>query len=290
MRDGRLCLPGYAAHTTDDEPRITYHILPMTEIAPQLIRIAARSVRVWSGGSGPPLLLLHGGIGDAEQHWAPVWNELAEHFSVAAPDFPGFGGSAPLPNARFGDWVEWAAQLAELLNLGQVNLVGNSFGAGLARMLAAKYPERVTRLVLVDGGQMATLPAILRPLLLLPIAAPLLEWVRSQAFSPQGLRRMVYRESILTPEFVANAVAGSHAYVSIMRAALLGDLPPAQALSAPTLVVWGANDGLAPVERGRVIASAIPGAHLRVIEQAAHMPQIEQPKEFFEIVKQFCLQ
>ncbi len=261
----------------------------MPDITPQLIRIAARSVRVWSGGSGPSLLLLHGGIGDASQHWAPVWNGLAEHFTIAAPDFPGFGESAPLPNARFGDWVEWAVKVTELLNLGPVDLVGNSFGAGLARMLAARYPDRVRHLVLVDGGHIATLPALLRPLLLLPIMPPLLEWVRKQQFSAEGLWRMVYKESLLTPEFVSNAEAGTHAYVSIMRSALLGDLPPDQTPQAPTLVIWGANDGLAPLDRGRAMAAAIPGATLRVINQAAHMPQIEQPEEFIKVVKGFCL-
>ncbi|MGB8648375.1 MAG: alpha/beta hydrolase [Anaerolineae bacterium] len=274
----------------------------MDSVTPQLIRIAARSVRVWGGGTGPALLLLHGGIGDAEQHWAPVWDQLAADFTIAAPDFPGFGGSAPLPDARFGDWVEWTLRVIELLNLQEVSLVGNSFGAGLARLVAAKYPDRVRRLVaakypdrvrrlvLVDGGHINTLPALLRPLLLLPIAPPLVEWVRKQAFSPDGLHRMVFNESLLTPEFIANAEAGSHAYVSIMRQALLGDLPPEQTPRGPTLVIWGAEDRLSSLDRGRAIAAAIPGSALRIMPAAAHMPQIEQPEEFVRLVKEFCIE
>jgi len=57
----------------------------MADISAELIRIAARSVRVWRGGNGLALLLLHGGVGDAELHWRPVWNRLADSFSVAAP-------------------------------------------------------------------------------------------------------------------------------------------------------------------------------------------------------------
>src|SRR5689334_14454450 len=129
----------------------------MASIHPELIRIAARQVRVWrnspSDSSRPNLFLVHGGLGDAQWHWHTVWETLGDSFNVAAPDLPRFGSTVELPNATFAELSEWLARVQELVGMPQAIFVGNSFGAGLARLYASAHPERVTKLVLVDGGQ-----------------------------------------------------------------------------------------------------------------------------------------
>src|SRR4051794_1892450 len=105
----------------------------MGTLHPELIRIAARQVRVWRGSPihapGVPqnLFLLHGGFGDARWHWHTVWNALAESFCVAAPDLPGFGSTVALPNASFAELIEWIARVQELVGMSQAAFIGNSF-------------------------------------------------------------------------------------------------------------------------------------------------------------------
>jgi pimeloyl-ACP methyl ester carboxylesterase len=92
----------------------------MARVTPDLIRIAARQVRVWRGAppmrdAAPNLLLLHGGLGDARWHWHTVWETLADSFSLVAPDLPRFGSTVELPNASFDELIEWTARVQELV-------------------------------------------------------------------------------------------------------------------------------------------------------------------------------
>jgi pimeloyl-ACP methyl ester carboxylesterase len=129
---------------------------------------------VWRGGSGAPLLLLHGGLGDASTHWRWCWNALADGYALYAPDLPGMGGmSAALDTPGYQALVDWTVALLDALGLQQVAVVGNSFGGALARLLAANYPARVSRVLLVNGGRVVGLPG-LRALVRLPGVAGML--------------------------------------------------------------------------------------------------------------------
>jgi pimeloyl-ACP methyl ester carboxylesterase len=123
------------------------------------IEVEGRSVSYLSAGpaDGPPLLLVHGGLGDAALHFERIVPLLAARYRVIAPDLPRFGDTAPLPDASFDRLADWLVSLADALALGRVVLVGNSFGAGLSRVLAARHPERVRGLVLLGGGLVAVL-------------------------------------------------------------------------------------------------------------------------------------
>src|SRR5581483_895149 len=119
----------------------------MAKVTAELIRIAARQVRVWRGAtplrdSSPNLLLLHGGLGDARWHWQTVWEPLADSFQLAAPDLPHFGGTVELPNASFTELVEWIARVQELVGMSQAAIVGQFCGAGLPRLSTAAHRER----------------------------------------------------------------------------------------------------------------------------------------------------
>src|SRR5688500_5952830 len=101
----------------------------MAGIYSQLLTVQDRPARVWRGGAGKPLVLIHGGFGDASTHWRWCWNDLADAFAVYAPDLPGFGGmTAALPMASYQAFVDWTLALLDSLQLAQVALAGNSFG------------------------------------------------------------------------------------------------------------------------------------------------------------------
>ncbi|MDL1896848.1 alpha/beta fold hydrolase [Anaerolineae bacterium CFX7] len=260
----------------------------MTQIKPELIRIAARQVRVWRGGDGPQLLLLHGGMGDAPWYWRTVWETLAESFHVVAPDLPRFGGTVELPNASWMEFLAWLARVQELLNLSKVVVAGNAFGASFARLYAAANPTRVSRLVLVDGGRLVAWPKLARRAARASWSAPFFELARRQLFSEKGIRRVFANPALATPDVVRASQAVSYGFRALSRQVIFSELPTQKIPSQPTQLIWGERDKLAPLSRAREIAADIPDAQLAVIARVGHMPQCEDPVSFVRILRAFC--
>lgn len=261
-------------------------------VAPGLIRIAARQVRVWQGApanpsSAPNLLLLHGGLGDAQWHWQAVWNSLAETFTVAAPDHPRYGNTVALPRTAFPDLIDWLARVQELVGMSQAVVVGHSFGATLARLYAAAHPKRVSHLILVDGGRLSQVPRALRMLGDSPLTSQWLKLAREQTFSSKNLHRAFTNQELVTPELVQASQASSRAYSALLHEVTLGAIPSAITPSMPTLLVWGEKDRLTPIHRSYEIAAAIPNTELAVVKNAGHFPQIEDPLSFIEILRKY---
>jgi pimeloyl-ACP methyl ester carboxylesterase len=261
----------------------------MARLISRTLIVEGRPARVWRGGSGPTLLLVHGGLGDAQLHWEAVWEGLADSFTVAAPDLPGFGGTAPLPVASFGAFAEWLDSLMETLGFPRAVIVGNSFGGGVARLYAAAHPRRVVRLILVNGGRLPRVPSIVLKLMSIPrLSNWMFERMRRQSFSRAGLKRLIGNERLLTPEFLARTQAASAGFVAAMRQAAFAALPIEQTPGCPTLVLWGEWDRRAPLSKGRALAKEIPGAKFQPIPGAGHLPQLEQPTWFLSLVRDFA--
>lgn len=258
-------------------------------VSQQSITLEGRRAKFWSGGTGKPLVLLHGGLGDARQHWQATFDALADQFHILAPDLPGFGVSDPLPMPGYQSYVGWISCLLELLNIGgPVALMGHSFGAALGRLYTADNTSYVSRLVLIDGGHITDFNGCVRGLFRTPgLNVLMFALARRIGCSSRGLKRAVYDEARLTPEFVANARAASRGFVAAMKQIGLSTTPTLRTPTCPTLVVWGEFDRLSPPAAGLSIAAQIPGAKFVLIKQAAHLPQIEQPAEFHATVRPF---
>lgn len=259
----------------------------MAQIKPELIRIAARQVRVWQGGAGPNLILLHGGLGDAQWHWHSVWDTLAATFRVVAPDLPRFGGTVELPELSWIELVEWLARVQTLIGMSDAALVGNSFGGALARFYAAAEPARVTRLILADGGHATRLPKFARALARKSFTEPFWELLRRQTFSEHSIRRAFAEPARVTPEMIRASQDASRGFIALLRQVAAGELPARTIPPQPTLLVWGERDHLSPVARARELAAEIPHAQLALIKNAGHMPQLEDPLSFVHIVREF---
>lgn len=261
----------------------------MAKISPDLIRIAARQVRLWGGGSGPNLFLLHGSLGDAEWHWHTVWEELGESFTVAAPDLPQFGSTVELPNPSFAELVEWVARVQELAGMSEASVIGHSFGAGLARFYAAAHPKRVSHLVLADGGTIPRPPGILKRIMRSNAFAPIAEMAGPQTFSVQTIRSAFVNQALVTPEVIKGAQEASHGFTTMVRRVVEGELPQRQNPRVRTMLIWGDKDRIAPKERAQEIAADFEVEELAVIKNTGHLPQIEDPLSFVKIVRDFFL-
>ena len=260
-------------------------------ISQQAITIEGRQAKYWIGGSGKPLVLMHGGLGDAQQHWSPMFEALTSHFQVLAPDLPGFGVSAPLPMPSYQNYLNWLQLLLDMLNIGgPLLLMGNSFGATLSRLFAAENTGFVSRLVLINGGSIIDAPGCARPLIRLPgISNLVIDAIRRRYYSHDGLKRVIADEKLLTPDFVAKAQAASIGFVAAMRQIVLTTPPALRTPTCPTLVAWGEQDRLSPLDSGKRVAAEINGAKFAIVHHAAHMPQVEQPEAFHQAVLPFLL-
>ncbi len=258
-------------------------------IGQQTITLEGRQAKYWLGGSGKPLVLIHGELGDARQHWSPTFEFLSQYFQVLAPDLPGFGVSAPLPMPSYQNYLNWLQLLFDMLNIGgPLLMMGHSFGAVLSRFFAAENTGYVSRLVLIAGGSIVDAPGCVRPLIRLPgLGQVVFNVMRGRATSSDALKRAIEDEQLITPEFVAKAQAASIGHMAALRQIVLTTPPSLRTPTCPTLVIWGEHDGLIAVDKGKRIAAEINGARFNVIARAAHMPQIEQPEAFHQIVQPF---
>jgi|SRR5215469_2532079 len=256
----------------------------MAAMNPSSLIVQGRRARIWRGGQGPALFLLHAGGGEARTCWNRVWESLADDFQVIAPDWPGFGESEPMPRTTYDDLTRWVDELRLALTLERFAIVGNSFGATTARFYGAAYPEHTTRLTMINGGGYLH-PASGR----LPTGASLTPkpGMTPEEFFREMLKLMFHNQSLLTPETIAEQSAGSLTIFSILGQATMGPAPSAVTPRAPTLVLRGEGDRYVPPWNGAQVAAELPNAEFRLVANAGHMPQIERPEAIVAAIGEF---
>src|ERR671913_2440017 len=243
-------------------------------------------------GSRPPVLLLHAGLGDRRM-WDAQVPAFAEHFTVVRFDARGFGETRK-PDAPFTPYAD-AVGLLDQLGISQAHVVGVSMGSQTAIEAAIAAPERVSALVAVAARTGTPVSAELRA-----------GWERVdelyEAGDIPGAVEYELRMWVDGPDRGPDAVNPQvRERVREMNAALFArddeageelplDPPATERLaeiSAPTLIVYGEKDVMDVRQAAVPLAAAIPGARLAVIPDAAHLPQMERPDVFNEIVLGF---
>ena len=223
--------------------------------------IAWLEVAPSAGSDAPPVVLVHG-LGTSDRWWAPTIPVLAERYRVLAVDLVGFGRSAGQP-VQLDVAADELAAWAHAIGLERAAWVGHSMGGQVTIDLAARYPDLVERLVLVDTAGLPVSKQVTRHLL---------NVVRAGPFLPLTAYPIAV-ECVLRSGPVAITRA-SHQILSTDLEARV------RSICAPTLVVWGGRDRLLPPTYGRRLASLIPGARYVELERAGHSPQWEAPTEF----------
>ena len=249
-----------------------------------------------SGGDGAPVLLIHGsGAGvSAWANWRLVMPELAKRSRVIAPDMVGFGYSERPAGFRYtmDAWVRQAVGLLDALRIERADLVGNSFGGGLALALAIRHPHRVRRLVLMGS---VGVPFELTPGL---DAAwgyqPSLESMRAlldvfafdRSLVTDELARLRYEASIrpgFQESFAAMFPAPRQRWIEALASADedIGRIPH------ETLVVHGREDRVIPLSNAYRLLELLPRAQLHVYGRCGHWTQIEHAARFARLVGDF---
>ena len=263
-------------------------------VEPRYETVEGVRLRYVRKGNGPPVLLLHG-ITSSLYTWKDVLPALAAHHDVIAVDLPGFGDSA-VPSQASGDLiVRSVVGLMDRLGIERASIVGNSLGGAIAIAIAARRPDRVDRLVLIDPAGY-NFAAADRPLLLRlagALPAPVLEAVPVRPMVSLGLRQVFHDDRLVTHEKVAEYVApmrrpGASAalHALLLGTGDLGFPEVIRGVRAPTLIVWGRYDTWIPPRDAQRFAADIPGARVVMIE-AGHMPQEERPAETTASIEEF---
>lgn len=256
-----------------------------------------------------PLVFVHGGLAEAS-NWAPLVSRLADRHVICL-DRPGCGLTETIDYTAYDSdayrrhAAEWLASVVNGLELDEIDLVGNSMGGFFSLCFALAHPDRVRRLVFTGApaGLDRRLPFFLRLM-----ASPLARWIARPIEDPATLRKRVFAPMLLAD---ASRVSDAQLEVSILSNQIPGtdvaartmlrtvatpwgwrkDLfmrERAKALQVPTLFLWGDRDAFASADSGREVAAALGElGQLRVIEDAGHLPSLDQPEVVAAEIRRF---
>ncbi len=248
----------------------------------EFVEVGGAKVQVLKGGSGDPLLVLHGTGGNPGADRAYVQG-LAERFTVYVPSHPGFNTS------ERPEWLETIADLAffytwflEHTGLEGTRVIGFSMGGWLAAEIAVMCRHAFSKLMLVDAEGIQPTDGELTDIFLIPPAK-----VAELSFykPPEGMAR---REE--TPELQYIADRNREMSVRLCWKPYMFDprLPSLlPRIKIPTRIVWGRHDKIAPLNCGELYQAAIPGSELVVVEECGHSPQLEKSEEFVKLAVDF---
>jgi 2-hydroxy-6-oxonona-2,4-dienedioate hydrolase len=250
-----------------------------------------RKVNYYEAGlhHGHAVLLLHGGIGDAKQNWYDVIPQLAEDYHVLAPDLPGFGGSEKLSGSRsLSDIAAWLIDFLKSQDVEQVAVIGNGFGALIARFMAAQYPQNVVAVILINGGYIPDVPLLAKILVRLPLVGGVFSrMIANIATSADSLNDIIYHPEVVTPELIANAKANASGFAKLMQMTASKPLPFQNKPIVAILIIWGVADKFMSLSEGYKLKNALAGADFIEIKECGHLPHLEEPDIFDWQVKQF---
>lgn len=259
-------------------------------------QLSAGRVALVDEGEGEPLLLIHG-IPTSSFLWRKVVPLLSRDHRVLAPDLLGYGDSEKPAGADLGVRAQarYVAELLEKLGWERGAVVGHDIGGGVAQVLAAENPEMVRALVLVDSIAYDSWPVPEIERLKEPVWDEIFKTLDlSRGFRKaleRGLVRVAVDDELVEAYVRPFAGEGRFAYLRAARALRTQDLldlmPRVEALSIPTLLLWGERDEFQKVEYARRLAAAMPRAKLRVIPEAGHFLPEDAPEDVASAIREF---
>ena len=253
-------------------------------------------------GAGDPILCLHG-MGGSTFSWRHLIAPFSRNNKLILVDFKGCGKSPKPHDAHYSihDHADSIYQIIVEENLTNLTLVGNSLGGAVALILAIKLceqePQRLSKLILIDsGGDKKFLPSHLK-LIRCFLGGPIIHLMPSKFATRMVLRFCYYDKSKVTREQVEAyaeplaSAGGRHALLQTARQCIPADadelVAKVKTISVPTLIVWGREDVVIPLEAGERLHQAIPNSTLAVIEQCGHIPQEEKPEATIALISKF---
>lgn len=276
----------------------------MAQVPLQRVTIHGHEVSYRMGGDGPAVLLIHGMAGSSRT-WKDVTELLIQDHAVVAPDLLGHGESAkPMGDYSLGAFASGLRDLLGVIGVERVTVVGQSLGGGVAMQLAYQHPELLERLVLVGSGGLGREVSWMLRALTLPGAEVVMPLLFPSVVADRGsdVSRVLHDRGIRSPRIAEMWRAYASLSGAPNRGAFLRTLravvdPGGQTVSAmdriylaggmPTMIVWGDEDHIIPVEHAHAAHEAIEGSRLEIMAGTGHFPHVEDPHRFVEILSDF---
>jgi pimeloyl-ACP methyl ester carboxylesterase len=264
--------------------------------AKKTVAVFGQRIAYYDTGAGPVVVLVHGFGSEARLDWGNVILPMAAHHRVIALDQIGFGASdKPFIDYSIQTYVDFLGEFLRTLKVNEFTLAGESLGGWIAALytIEALRPANQgefalpapRKLVLEDAAGMVPLRTVLTR------AA-----VSGTIEDAKGVAIVFHDKSRVTDEFVRETfemkLKANDGFTqrSLVENPKLDSEVVSGRLSGvtiPTLVVWGGNDELVPLEQGRAYAAGIAGAKLAIVPECGHAASLEKPKEFLAAVLPF---
>lgn len=254
-------------------------------------------------GSGNSIIFLHG-LGGSLYTWRYLVGPFEPHYRLILFDLKG-AGKSPKPydhNYSMFDQGELIYQFILQNGLRNVTLVGHSFGGGVALLVALKLgkydPQRLSRLILIDSvAYPQKLPGVIRMLRIPWLGALGLYLIPDKTKVSNMLETIYFDVSKITPtdvEAYATPLSAPGAKFALRQTAkqiipdnmeeIIGMYPR---INVPTLIIWGQEDRIIPVENGVRLHNDIKNSQLVIIDRCGHDPPEEKPEKVIEIMQKF---
>jgi len=276
----------------DDESR--ERLLAGIPVTERRLELAGISTAVLEGGEGPPMVLLHGGIETGGVYWAPVIPRLAESHRLVIPDVPGLGESEPFARLDAVAFAEWFEALLQLTCDEKPVLIAHSLDGSLAARFATQHGDLLRGLVLygAPGVGHYRLPL---GLLVTAVRFSLKPSERNNArfadwafLDPARTRR---RDPAWYDAFMAYGLSrGADPQVKRTMRQLIKagskQISDAelQGIDVPVALLWGKRDRMVPVRIAELASSKFKWP-LQLVDDAGHVPHIEQPDAFLDALR-----
>lgn len=255
------------------------------------VEVDGATIAYRRAGTGPPVLLLHGGWSDSRE-WRLQFEGLADEFDVVAWDAPGCGGSSDPPAGfALSDYANAVAGLVDALRLDRPQVLGLSFGGGLALAVYERHRGLVRSLVLASayagwaGSLSAEEIAARLERMRREIHVPPEQWVRSYlpTFFASPMPQAIVDEVV---EVMCEArPAGIAAMIEAFATADLRPVLPT--IDVPTLLLYGEADIRSPLPVAEALHAGIRGSELMVIPEVGHCTNYEAADTFNTTVRRF---
>ena len=269
------------------------------------VHLSQGTIRYREDGTGEPLLFVHG-LGVNGTLWRKVVPQLSKDFRCIVPDWP--LGSHEIPMSPDADLsppglAKLVVDFMDALGLENATLVGNDTGGAVCQLVAAQYPERVSRLVLTSCDMFDRFPpSIFKPLTKV-VAIPGAAWLIAQSLRPRFAQRMPIAFGWVTKRHPDQAVVdgwlepwrssrgvrrdfgkgfrGADASYTLDAAETL------KSFDKPVLLVWAVEDKLFPLEYAHRFGGSLPDATVEEIEDSYTFIPEDQPERLAEAIASF---
>lgn len=252
------------------------------------VEVKGYRIPYYVGGSGPPLVLLHG-FADEKTSFLQTAQWLTPHYTTYLPDLPGYGETARDPDRKYGisSQAQTVADFTEALGLRELHLGGNSMGGHVAAAFARTHPKAVLRLLLLDPAGMRGEGPPLYQNQAQPVDTP----AKYDAFLQRVFAHPPAIPGPLKGFFVQRAIR-NFSWLNRMLQEVRED-PDYELndrikdITAPTLILWGSRDGIIPVAHAPLWHAGIAGSTLIVWDDCGHAPQHERPQQTARLMLDF---